>query len=386
MLDLAVGSYAIGVIVIAGLVLFIQTPSSLRDLETVRAVLSPAQFLLVYLVFSRTELAGRPLRTLLNLSMLASMVVSLVGIAELVNVGGIRPIITAYFPPEGAYSPWDPVYRPASTLGHYSGVGAFGTVNFTLALALLTVRHPGFSRVWLSLVMAVNLAGLVASLTWAPLIVLPLMTGVVVWHGRRVPRELAVVVVTSAVVFLLLWPNVSARSTQQGVLSSAGFGLAVPQTFAYRMHFWEEFFIPALADHALLGTGTLIPSQVPGHLMLYVDNEYLREGYRAGLLGITLLLVMQATIAVTGWRSRAAPDPTRRALGAASVALALFFVLCGLVGEYLFFAGVSQEFAMMIGLLGATRRLAAPAAVPWLRPSPTLTSKRGGGELAGAHG
>ena len=96
-------------------------------------------------------------------------------------------------------------------------------------------------------------------------------------------------------------------------------------------------------------------------LTTYVDNEYLRQGFRAGLLGVTFLLLMQATVAVTGWRSRASPDAVRRSLGATSLALALFFLLCGLVGEYLFFAGVSQEFAMIIALTGAFVRVARPA-------------------------
>jgi hypothetical protein len=361
MLDIAVGLYALGSIVVAALVLFVNDPSALRDLETLRVVLSPAQFFLIYLVFSRAEFSGRTLPVLLNLSMLASIIVSLVALVELVNLGGIRPTLTAFFPPEGNPSPWDPVYRPASTLGHYSAVGAFGAINYTLALSLLTMRHPAFSRLWLSVVMAINMGGLVASLTWAPLLVLPLVTAVVLWQGRRVPRELGMVVAALSVAFVLLWPNVNARGTQQGILSSAGVGLTIPHTFDYRMHFWGEFFVPALVDHLWLGTGTVLPSVVPTRLTTYVDNEYLRQGFRAGLLGVAFLLIMQGTIAFTGWRSRASPDAVRRSLGATSLALALFFLLCGLVGEYLFFAGVSQEFAMIIALTGASARVARPA-------------------------
>src|SRR5260370_28135630 len=79
-------------------------------------------------------------------------------------------------------------YRPISTLGHYSAVGAFATVNYMLALTLSTMRHPGFPKLWLSLVMAVNRAGLVASLTRAPLNALPLVTSLQLGDGRPVPR------------------------------------------------------------------------------------------------------------------------------------------------------------------------------------------------------
>ena len=372
-LDMAVGAYAIGVIVISALVLLLTSPGDLRDLDTLRNVLSPAQFLVVYLVFSRTEFSDRGLRAVLNLAMLASIATRLLAVFD-VAIPSLRAVVTTYYPPAGPPNPWDPVYRPGSTLGHYSAAGAFATLNFTLALALLTGRQPGFSKLWLRLVMTVNLAGLVASLTWAPLLTLPLVIGVVLWHGRRIPRELPIMAAGLGLALILFWPSVAARSAEQGVFSSTG-QLPIPQTFVYRMQFWEEFFIPAFKDHLWLGTGTVLPTMVPWHLVFWVDNEYLREGFRAGLLGIALLMIMHATIAVMGWRSRASPDGPRRSLSGACLALVIFFVLCGLVGEYMFFGGVSQQFAMMIGLAGATKPITARVAWPSLpRLSPARVS------------
>lgn len=360
-LDLAMWIFAVGSVVIPVLVLIANGASSvLHDFDTLRTVLQPIQFLLVYLLFSRTEFTGRGLQTILNLTMVASIPVGVLAVAELA-VPSVRDIAEAYFPPPPVAVGWDPLYRPTSTLGHYSAVAAFASLNYTLALALATVRHPAFSRAWLSLVMTVNVGALVASLTWAPLLVLPLVTGIVLWRGRRIPPELGATILALSVAFILFWPSVSARSAQQGVSSSVG-GVAVPQTFAFRMRHWEEFFIPALADHVWLGTGTVLPSEVPESLTKFVDNEYLREGFRAGILGLTLLAIMLGTIAVAGWQCRASPDATRRALGATALALVVFFALVGFTGEYLFFGGVSQEFAMLIGLLGLTRTAEAPAA------------------------
>jgi O-antigen ligase len=215
------------------------------------------------------------------------------------------------------------------------------------------MRHPAFPRLWLGAVMVANLAGLVASLTWAPLLALPLVTALVLWYGRHVPRQLSLTVVALAAAIVLLWPAVSGRGTTQGVLSSAGQNLVIPESFAYRLRVWEAFFVPALKDNMLFGTGTIIPSEVPTRLINFVDNEYLHEGFRAGIVGITLLLVMLVTIAIAGWRSRASQDPLRRSLGAACLALVVFFAVVGLTAEYMFFAGVSQEFAMLVGLLSA---------------------------------
>jgi hypothetical protein len=365
-LDLAVGSFAVGVVVIPILLLYLSGSSALRGLDTLRTLLQPVEFLLVYLVFSRTDLSSRGVQAVLNLTMLASTLVGLLAIAELA-LPGVRSVANAYYPAPPAPA-WDPLYRPLSTLGFYSAVAAFGTINYTLALALATSRHPAFSRAWLNLVMTVNLASLVASLTWAPLLTLPLVTGLVLWHGRRVPRELGVTVAVLALAFVVFWPAVSNRGERQGVASSVGSGFAIPQTFEFRMHHWEEFFVPALADHVWLGTGTVLPSEVPELLSQFVDNEYLREGFRAGVVGLLLLFIMLATVAVVGWRCRGSPDPTQRAVGAVALALPVFFALVGLTGEYLFFSGVMQEFAMVIGLLRVVTPVEAPAV--WRSPSP----------------
>ncbi len=358
-LDLAVGSFAVGTVVVPSLVLLVSNQPGLLGTDTLRDVLAPAQFLLVYLVFSRTPFSSRGVRMILNLAMLAGVVVSLVAIAELVDVAGIRELMAMYYPVPVTPS-WDPVYRPFSTLGHYSAVGAFGAMNFTLALSLATVRHPAFSRSWLSVVMVANLAAVVVSLTWAPLLVLPLVAAIVLWHGRHVPRELGVTVGGLAIALVLFWSAVSERIAQQGLASSVG--LVIPQTFQTRLDHWQEFFLPAIADHVWLGSGTIIPSIVPTPLTDFVDNEYLRDAFRAGVVGLMLLLVMLLAIALTGWRSRrAGSDPTARSLGSTCLALVVFLALIGVTAEYLFFGGVSQEFAMLVGLLAARNLVEARA-------------------------
>jgi hypothetical protein len=359
-IDLAVSAFALGVVMIGLSVLLISHSPYLTEIDTLRSVLSPVQFLLVYLVFSRTDLSSRGQRAVLNLTMLASIFVGLLAVAELLDLSGVRSFVLTYYPPPVNYqTSWDPGYRPMSTLGHYSAVGGFATLNFALALTLATIRQPGFPRAWLSLVMAVNLVALVASLTWAPLIVLPFVAGVILWYGRRVPRQLGVTVVALAIAFAVSWPAVSDRVSTQGVLTSPGQGFVIPVSFAYRLQVWEAFFVPALADHMWLGTGTVIPSEVPTRLINFVDNEYLAEGFRAGIAGLALLFVMLTTIAVVGWKSRASPDPMHRSLGALALAVVVFFALIGFTSEYMFFGGVSQELAMLIGLLSA--KCAVPA-------------------------
>jgi hypothetical protein len=374
-MDLAVGAFAIGAMLIPFGVLFYAGSPELRNIDTIRNILSPLQFLLVYLVFSRTDLSSRGQQAALQLTMLASVLVGLLAVGELTNLPGVRTWVITYFPAPVTLSGLvDPGYRPTSTLGHYSAVGAFGTINYALALALATARHPAFNRIWLTVVMTVNVVALVASLTWAPLLVLPLVTGVILWQGRRVPRELGLTIAALGLAFALFWPSVSNRTGQQGVLSSGNQGIVIPSTFQVRINYWNEFFVPALMDHIWLGTGTVIPPVVPTHLLNFVDNEYLREGFRAGIPGLILLFIMLTTVAVIGGRARSHPDLTRRSLGSTALVLVGFFALIGFTAEYMFFGGVSQEFAMILGLLAAAGPIAAPAVSRQLAFKPGLAA------------
>lgn len=372
-LDYAVGVYAVGVVAIAVVVLLVTGSPFLTDKDTLRGVLSPLQFLIVYVIFSTVEIRGRGMVLVLNLTMLASVVVGLLAAAELANLPGVRDFVASYYPPPWpTTSKYDPGYRPMSTLGHYSGVGAFATANYSLALTLAAVRHPGFSKAWLNIVIAVNLVALIASLTWAPLIVLPLITGYILWLARRFPRELLATGLALAVALTLFLPAVAARSAAQGVFTSSSNLIVIPETFAYRMQLWEAFFLPALSDHMWLGTGTVIPSEVPTPLVTFVDNEYLREAFRAGVVGLSLMLVLLASVAVAAWRRTRSPDLTVKSLGIVLMTNVIFFVLVGFTAEYMFFAGVSQEFAMLIGLAAAT----GPAMVYATRAGFSLTASR----------
>ncbi|TMD96756.1 MAG: hypothetical protein E6I72_08595 [Chloroflexi bacterium] len=350
-LDLAVFGFSIGSVLIPTLVLLLTRIQA--DLDTWRTIMAPVQYLAVYLVFSRSQLSPRATRITLNLMMLASIVVGVVAVAELVEPN-VRTAVAVYYDTPVLPS-WDPVYRPTSLLGHFSAVGAFGLMSCTLALALAAARVPGFNGVWLSLVMLVNIASLLASETWAPLVALPAVVVLILVYSRRIPPHVWMVLGTLAVSALLLWPFLNERVDQQQLLVGGGSGVAVPATLEWRIRYWQEFFIPAAADNLWFGSGTTIPSMVPEAIDTFVDNEYLYAVFRAGLLGVGLLLGVFAVIGVVGWRERFSPSHAARAMGAVALATVIAMALMGATSEYLTFAAVSQLFWMQVGLLASLR-------------------------------
>jgi O-antigen/teichoic acid export membrane protein len=341
-LDLAVGGYVLGSIAIPWMVLTLSHYPA--DLDTWRTVLSPALFLVVYYVFSRTTFSEDGVRAVLNSAMLAGVLVCLIAAAELVNLPGARSFIEAYYP-----APILSSFRPSSTLGHYSAVGAFGALTYILALAIATVGHPGFSTRWLTFVMGTGLLGVIVSQTWAPLAVLPLATLIIVLYGRRIPRELAITAVLGIIGLIVLFPLISARFDSQHLISAQGF--AIPESMQTRVRYWSEFIIPALSEHIWVGTGTVIPGTVPAPLATFVDNEYLWAAFRAGIPGVALLLGMLLSIMAVAVKIRTSKNPSQRAIGAAALATITMLLLLGATAQYITFAGLSQEIAMVVGVL-----------------------------------
>ena len=77
----------------------------------------------------------------------------------------------------------------------------------------------------------------------------------------------------------------------------------------------------------------------------HIDNTNIGN---KGLDGKTVLTQAQQL-----FQEATGSDPTARSLGSTCLALVVFLALIGVTAEYLFFGGVSQEFAMLVGLLAA---------------------------------
>ena len=352
-LDIAILLFSVVSVLIPWLVLFLA--QSWIDFDTWRAVLGPLQFLAVYWCFAQLRVSDNHLTWLLNLTLLISLIAGVMALVELQDFpSGARAFLLTYFPPN-RFAVYDTVYRPTSTLGAYGAVGAFAALNFILALTLANRKTSRRTSAWLTTVMVVNLAALVASLTWAPGAALLLGAATVIRFARRVPRQIWIAAAAVVVAIIILWPAVSIRLDQQQI------ALGNIQTVDQRLRNWQVYFLPALADHVWLGSGTLLPNDIPPYMFDFVDNEFLRIGFRAGLVGIGILLVMLSVVGVSAWRCRESVDPWRRTLGAIVLATVLTIVLTGFTAEYLSFGGLSQYIAMLFGLLAARLRVAAPS-------------------------
>lgn len=354
-LDLAVGTFAIGVVAVASTVLLLAraTPAGV---DAWRTVLGPLQYLVIYIVFSRAALTSSQLRRVLHLAMVMSLVIAAVGLAQLVNVPGVRSFLEVYYPLAGT----DPsicefgVCRPTSLLEHWSAFGAYAMMFYTLALALAAGGRSGFSSKWLGIVMVVNAVAVLASQTQAAWLGIVVTTALILVHQRRAPRELILIGLAVLAGALLFLPQIQSRVLQQ-FGSTGSVSLQTPESLQTRLNYWGEVFLPAAAQSPWVGTGTVLPESVPNNLTNYADNEYLAMDFRAGLIGEVLLVVLLVTVAAIGWRARRHRDPLTRAIGAAAFADIIALAIMGATGEYLTFVGVSQVLWMTVALLPGGR-------------------------------
>lgn len=352
-LDVTVLGYTISVTLIPVLVLLFTGPARQADSSAWFNVAGPLQYLAVFLLFSRIELTDRDRRLFLNLAMAASVVVCLVGMAELANVPGVQTFVTSHWADEGGTTICQyGVCRPSSLLQHYSAFGAFSVLNYTIALALLTSRSAQFDRRWLVAVLGLNAIGVFVSETVAAVVGLVLATAIILLYRRAFPRQLVWVGLAIVIGAVAFWGPISARIQQQSPEQTIA-GIGVPQTIGVRVDYWEQLFWPALQPSIWTGTGDVIPTAVPTNLSTYVDSEYLGMGFRAGIPGVVLLLLMLGVVALTGWRARRSRDALQSAVGGMVVTSVITLAVMGTTAEYLTFAGVAQVFWMVVGLLAS---------------------------------
>jgi hypothetical protein len=307
------------------------------------------------------ELSEQDLRGLLQVTMVASVIVAVVALAEAANVPGVHQAITTYYPPSAPEPPGTYV-RPSSLLAHYSAVGAFGVINLILALSLAAARPRGFNDFWLAVVIALNAMATLATQTQAPILAMPLAALLVFVHLHRIPRQFWLAPLAMLGAAVALWPAVQARLQEQLGPGGSGSGGILPESMHTRIGYWQDFFLPSLLNHGpWLGTGTLIPSDVPRPLISFVDNGYLWMAFRAGLVGVVLMVLLLVAIMSVGWRLRRASLPIERALGATVLASTVSIALMELTSEYLTFTSVTQEFWMLVGLAAAATLRAEPS-------------------------
>lgn len=328
--------------------------SSLESLT--RVGLQPAFFVIAYWVASRGVQRPEDLPVVLRWLLLVSLVPSLLAILQAFDVAGIPELlfsVTDGLLSEGARLASTRVTGPFPI---WHSLGGYLLVPTTLAAVLLLrgdrrVLAPG----WLVVVLLVNGAALVLSLTVTLLIWLPVALLVAAAAGGRALRGMALVGLLALAAVLAFPTALQGRLDAQSSQTTATTGGVLPQTVEYRILVWERDYVPLFDRAAAVGLGNDLPDDV---LFPSTENQYITLALRGGVMLPLVMVVALGALALRAWRHARAPDVYRpgeatpavsRSAALALLGILAFMPLAMMVWPYFTNAGLSQALAGFAG-------------------------------------
>jgi O-antigen ligase len=264
--------------------------------------------------------------------------------------------------------------RAVGTIGHPNILAYFFEIALPLMLAmLLTVRGARDRLIYMAAV-AAGLAGVIATLSRAAWIAVPITLLPVFLHfyGRRLWQLRSAVVgmgalVLASIALALAWPIISERLFSD----DAGSAEARAPLNRAALSVIEQF---PLLGVGLNNLGNAFPlydtthnARVLGPINHVVHNLYLYVMAEVGIVGFLAFLWSFAAALAIGWWLRRSPDPLARAIGVGGAAGLVAHMIHGLFDPgFRLSLAVSTLIAVQTGLIGAAwlRGRSAPAAAP----------------------
>ncbi|WP_340291482.1 hypothetical protein, partial [Aquipuribacter hungaricus] len=346
----------------------LHTASGTSTLESlVRVGLQPTFFLIAYWVASRGVQSAGELVTVLRWLLLVSLVPAAIALAQSFGVPGVGETMSVL-----TGGGFQGVTRSTGPFPIWHSLGGYLLVPSLLASVLmLRGDRRVLPRHWLVLVLLVDLAALVSTITVTFLVWLPVGLLVAAAAGGRVLRGTVLVAVLAAVALVLFPTALQGRLEEQTEQTQYTAGGVLPQTVEYRIFVWERDYLPLIERAPAVGLGNDLPDDVR---FPSTENQYITLALRGGVLLPVAMVVALGALTLRAWRHSRAPDvhragePTPAASRSAALTLLgilAFLPLALLVWPYLTNAGLSQTLAAFAGAalaLEPRRRSVAAAA------------------------
>jgi len=337
----------------------INDTNNIYGVSPLQTLLGPFQYYILYRIVVATVSSLRHIKRVLELSFLASILVSVIGILEVV-FAPFKAFIETYYPPvESATDTWsyaitDANTRLASTLQHYSGLGAYLAFTIVVALACYTLQQRlKIAPLLLALTVLLDSVALVLTGTFAAWIGLAVGVAAVFLLSGRVPR-IAYVVLAAVVAASLLFGSFLGTRLDQELGAGAAQGL-IPQSFAFRIDLWLTIFLPAAGQHLLFGAG---PD--PAALAAWSTEEswYLHVLLRGGVVFLLgYLSLIGAALAVCWRHIKNKGGGALRPVAIATLVILVIINIMNVVGDYFTYAGGIESLWTLLALVVAGGQL-----------------------------
>lgn len=319
-----------------------------------QVLLGPVQYYVLYRIVVATISSDRQIKKVLELSFIVSIIVSVIGILEKL-VGPVRTFIVANYPPiSQSATVSDTELRIASTLQHFSGLGAYLTFTLILALTCYTVQGKmKISRQLLAATFLFDSIALVLTGTIAAWIGLVVGVAAVFFLIRRIPKTVILVLIGVILAVIIFQPFIADRlNFQFGSGNSQGF---IPESLAFRIMLWRQIFLPAIAQKLLFGAG---PAPTALNSWPAEESQYFFVLLRGGLpYFLSYLLLLGTAIAVCWRQIKNNDDDASRPVAISLIAIIISISVMNLSGEYFTYVGGTQTIWTLLAIVVASWQL-----------------------------
>lgn len=323
----------------------------------IQIILGPIQYYLLFrIVVSVITTPGVQIKTVLNLTFIASIIVSVLGIMQKAGFGPIKNFLETYYPvPTHGYEIDEDAQRITSTLQHYAGLGAYLAFTIIIALACYCYQEKlKFSPVLLMATLMLDSIALLLTGTFAAWGGLAIGAVVVFVLARRVPKVMIFVVIGMGVGAIFFSSFITGRLDEQ--VGEGASDSIIPQSMVFRIRLWQETFIPAVLKRPIFGAG---PTPSTSSSWAIEESQYLFLLLRGGIVyfgAYCFLMVVAARASLRRFKARS--GEADQPVAAATFAILIAINVMNIAGEFFTYVGGTQTLWMMIGIIVATNQLA----------------------------
>ncbi len=344
--------------------LHLNDTNNIYGTSPIQVLLGPLQYYLLYRIVVATIDSEKQIIKVLKLSFAASIVVSVIGILEQA-IPAFERFVELYYPsiPPGyainspGYTATDSGVRIASTLQHYSGLGAYLAFMIILALVCCTAQKRLKISPWfLTVTLLLDSITLVLTGTFAVWIALAVGIAVVFLLLRRVPKMVLFALVGITLAVLLFQPFITSRLNEQ--LGSGAIQGGTPQSLAFRFMLWQDIFLPAVGQHLLFGDG---PSPTVLNYWPTEETQYLYLLLRGGLpYFFSYFLLMGVAIAACWRQIKSKSQDASHLVSIALVAILVCLNVMNITGAFFTYAGGTQIIWTLLAMIVASEQSRGP--------------------------
>ena len=322
-----------------------------------QTLLGPLQYYLLYRIVMATISSEKQIVTVLKLSFIASIIVSIIGILQKLEVAPVKIFLDTYYPSTvlhpGLITPATDL-RITSTLESNSGLAAYLCFTLIVALACYTAQEQlKISPLLLAATLLLDSIALILTGTIAAFIGLTIGAVIVFLLVGRLPRLVFFIPVGIALT-VFIFPSFIVDRLAEWFGSG---GQSLLPTFAERIRLWREIFLPAIGQHLFFGSG---PAPAVDNLWVSEESQYFALLLRGGLLYLFSYILLIRMAIVSCWRQiKGKSEDISQLVAIAALAILIAMSFMNVSAVYFTYVGGTQILWTLLAIVVASRQFKA---------------------------